>query len=264
MTRTIAAAGLLASAGLASGEPLLETFFHDDFEQGLDRSVWVADSRVMTAPSLGGTFIGQMGTSERAVLRLTLPDLPPIDEGDPFPDIDLGDLDGHIDPDLLDDDRVEHRGQGAERPGYVLQFDLYVIDSWDGFEPTHGLDRFRVLLNQGTQFEEYFTNHGTPDVLGPQTYEPRENDIVRTNFGFERWNDSLYRDVTVVFDASDLDTQDAEITFQALGLQVINDESWALDNVRLSTTDDIDAYIPAPGTALPLAGAGLLLGRRRR
>jgi hypothetical protein len=131
----------------------------------------------------------------------------------------------------------------------LLQFDLYIIDSWDGSEPTYGPDYFRMFVNGNMIFNETFANQHNY-----QTY--REPDIGRFQMGFDqRYVDSIYH-MSIPFD---FNGPSMEIFFQGVGLQGVNDESWGLDNVRLSV-------VPVPGpAALAVLGLGIgMTGMRRR
>jgi hypothetical protein len=136
---------------------------------------------------------------------------------------------------------------------YTLTFDLYVIDSWDAAEPTYGIDRFCVLVNNTCLLDNTFSNHAGI----AQSF--RAPDVTRRNMGFGAWEDAIYRRVTVEF--ADPGTSTIGITFKdGGGLQGINDESWGIDNVNVTY-----AAVPAPAASAGLLGGlGLLSARRRR
>jgi hypothetical protein len=54
---------------------------------------------------------------------------------------------------------------------YTLSFDVYVLDSWDGMNATLGPDRFLVLADGQTVFDEAFSNNAT----STQTYAGAES-----------------------------------------------------------------------------------------
>lgn len=258
---------LCAGSLSAAAQVELDTFFSDDFERGLNRSYWHGDTTLGFDRNLGNNFAGRHGNRQQAILRLTLPDLPdymPHDDqpGDDSPGAeDDPRNDDH--PIFSEDDQIPERPANTQ-PGYVLEFDLYIIDSWDGFEPSQGLDRFTVSVGGNTLFDEFFSNHSVATGLGAQTFEPREGDTFRTQLAFNYWDDSIYRDITLAFTEDQLPSLDVDIVFEAFGLQAINDESWGIDNVRLSTVNDINALVPAPSGLAALAGGlGLALRRRR-
>jgi hypothetical protein len=112
--------------------------------------------------------------------------------------------------------------------GYVVEFDLMIIDSWDGNNTSYGPDYFNVDVDGTRVFHHTFTNSGAN-----QTY-PRVPDVGGQNFGWSGWNDAIYRGVSIPFIAADTSTA---IRFYDGGLQGLSDESWGLDNVRVRTQD---------------------------
>ena len=60
-------------------------------------------------------------------------------------------------------------GLAAGTP-HVLRFDLYVLDSWEGIDTTRGPDRFLVLADGLTLFDEAFSN----DPQKTQTFAQEE------------------------------------------------------------------------------------------
>lgn len=143
-------------------------------------------------------------------------------------------------------------GSGALSYRLNVTFDLYVIDSWDGMESTFGVDKFLVRANNTLIFDESFTNQpgnrqsyaGLPQVGG-------------TNLGFNSFNDSIYRNISIDFTVTQ--GQPIVLLFTDTLNQINNDEAWGIDNVRVSYE-----VVPAPGAMAMLGGAGLLATRRRR
>ncbi|MCW5776150.1 MAG: PEP-CTERM sorting domain-containing protein [Phycisphaeraceae bacterium] len=135
----------------------------------------------------------------------------------------------------------------------LVSFDLYIIDSWDGSSSVKGPDYFEVLINREVHFSETFTNH--PD--GKQTY--RAPDVGPKHLGYHaQWMDSIYRGVEVPF-VLPTDASELLIDFRGVGLQGYIDESWGIDNIRVTVE-----LVPAPGTLGALGLAGALAARRRR
>ncbi|HZW08655.1 MAG TPA: hypothetical protein VFF69_02020, partial [Phycisphaerales bacterium] len=138
---------------------------------------------------------------------------------------------------------------------YTVEFDFYAIDSWDGDGPPYGPDVFEVISNSGTLFHETISN-GTI----AQTYRAPDVGPVQLGYG-SRWDDSIYRDIRLSFRVPD-DAQSVNLKFRGVGLQLLNDESWGIDNVTLSYEV---AYGAVPAPAGLGAGLGLLcIGGRRR
>jgi hypothetical protein len=109
-----------------------------------------------------------------------------------------------------------------------------------------------VLVNASEKFNETFSNH----VGGSQSF--RSPDVSGSNLGVAGWRDSIYRGVSVTF--ADPGTSTLAIQWQDGGLQGVSDESWGIDNVKVTYQ-----VVPSPGPAsCLLAGLGLLAGRRRR
>ena len=164
-------------------------------------------------------FLGRF-LGERATLGV---ELPPLPEGD-----------GIAGP--------------PEAASYLLEFSFYCIDSWDGSDANNGPDRFHVFINNEPIFSETFANQHQE-----QSY--REPDVGRSHMGFhDSWFDSIYH-IALPFVAP---AGNVNIGFQATGLLTMSDESWGIDNVRVSV-------IPAPGVAgVALVGLGAFGGRKRR
>ncbi len=134
---------------------------------------------------------------------------------------------------------------------YSMVFDLYLIDSWDGSNPTWGQDRFNVKVGSTVAFSELLDNsmnspHSSfrdPDVVDYLAFGNRTAD-----------RDSIYRGLTIDFVANGDTTV---FSFFGSGLQGKNDESWGIDNLSV-------AAVPAPAGVVVLGAMGLAMGRRRR
>ncbi len=198
--------------------------FTDDFQASTIKPQWSTNSKLnREAESVFSWFSGRY-TAE--YITLSLPAVPPPKSGDST--------------------------GGGKHNLFTLTFDLFILDSWDGLEPTNGPDRFIVKANTVEKFNEAFSNVGTT-----QTY--RRPDVGPMQLGFDgRYNDSIYRKVAVDFTVPD--NEPIKLEFHGTALQGITDESWGMDNVQVSYQ-----VVPAPGAA-GLAGLGgvLLLKRRKR
>lgn len=132
----------------------------------------------------------------------------------------------------------------------TLKFDLYIIDSWDGDLAGYGPDHFIVRLNNNEVFNEAFSNQNDS-----QTFRAPDE---RFNMGWNGAPDAIYRDITVVTDIAP--GTNMSYVFTSTPLTGYWDESWGIDNVRVSYTT-----VPTPGVATTaLAGLGLAARRRRR
>lgn len=113
---------------------------------------------------------------------------------------------------------------------YALTFDLYAIDAWDGNSLPNNSDAFVVDIDGITVFNE-------PISANP-TFSFREADLVGS-LGFnDQYDDSIFRDITITFTATDANT---EIRFADSGqVQGLLDQSWGIDNVEISSlTEDV-------------------------
>ena len=150
-----------------------------------------------------------------------------------------------------------------------IGFLFAAIDSLDGTGTFPSGDYFRVTLDGHDIFRESFANALTSQI---QSYVPPAGvELARhANLGFggpgSYYTDSAYNMAADASFANIAHTgATATFTFQieGVGNQSLADESWAMDNLRVSVTP-----VPEPGTyALLLAGLGLMgtitLRRRR-
>lgn len=150
----------------------------------------------------------------------------------------------------------------GQHDSLLLEFDLYLIRSWDGSSAgtafDYGNDTFKVDVAGGPVLLEDTFSNGNPagQSFGPQAINPYHTGASETySLGYV-FNDGIQQNAQVmdsVYRLSFLFTHQAEqatFNFTGYGLQALDDESWGLDNVRVS-------MVPEPGVA-PLLGAGLM------
>jgi uncharacterized protein (TIGR03437 family) len=126
----------------------------------------------------------------------------------------------------------------------TVGFDLYVLKSWDGNNPNYGPDRWSLSVEGGaTLLDTTFSNNpktGAYD-LSLQNY-PSVNSLPQTSkasvnsLGYSFYGDSIYH-LTFTFPhtAGTLVLNFSSSLFEGKGA---SDESWGLDNVRVSTNDE--------------------------
>ncbi|HEX7970880.1 MAG TPA: MYXO-CTERM sorting domain-containing protein [Thiobacillus sp.] len=160
-------------------------------------------------------------------------------------------------------------GLGAHS-GMQLDFDLYLIRSWDGSSAgttyDYGNDAFKVSVGGGPVLLDKTFSNGNPagQSFGPLSNNPAFTGAAETySLGYvfadgiqhtSQVMDSVYR-LSFAFAH---DTDQLTLNFSGYGLQGMDDESWGLDNVRVSA-------VPEPGVAPMLAvGVLALVWRMRR
>lgn len=271
---TMKLSGLLIA--LCSGVVMGDELYSNNFESGVVGNEW-SDTTVGTTSGPFGMFLGRFGAG---TVRLTLGEVDGGNGGDgpggvtnnggvrPQPGSrgggDRGGAGGGLKAfggPVLDLAGGGSGGGGGgdggfSSGGYNITFDLYLFDSWDGRDPVHGIDRFQVTTNGVVRLDQAL-----------ETFEPNENWINGWQVAGSEAYDDQYRDL--IFSEISLNfsvVSDGDlivIDFTSLQNQVIEDESWGIDNIRVSRLDGRSAAVPAGSTALALLG-GLLCGARRR
>jgi hypothetical protein len=140
----------------------------------------------------------------------------------------------------------------------TVNFDLILWDSWDGENTRWGKD-YQGLQADNTQVYEYtFSNFSQTNQTNP--------DLSRQLYGKfggnQRWQDSLYENYNDGF-TFDHTASTLTLSFYGRHLQGLQDESWSLDNIRVSTGGSGQtAPVPEPATMLLFAtGLAGLVGR---
>ena len=142
-----------------------------------------------------------------------------------------------------------------------LDFLFAAIDSLDGTGsvPPEG-DFFSITLDGNLIFRESFAN-ATPSQIQSYTPPPGVELARRVDLGFSGpggfWTDSAYYvGADPVFQSIAHTGSTATLTFQieGPGIQPLDDESWAMDNLRISVN-----AVPEPASSVLLFSAGLAL-----
>lgn len=146
-----------------------------------------------------------------------------------------------------------------------LEFDLYLFETWDG---SSGSGPDFVSLSGDTTFQETFTNHQGPASNPNQTYDALGDVFLNSN-GTAL---SSYGDTSAIQSFFDLgptgndsyfefahDTSSFSVTFGGPTSQ--SDESWGIDNVRVSLIPEPSHFVSVGLGAVFLATA---VSRNRR
>jgi hypothetical protein len=126
----------------------------------------------------------------------------------------------------------------------TASFDLYILKSWDGNNPNYGPDRWKLSVHGGpTLLDTTFSNNAkTGDYdLSLQNYPAADSRdhagaAAVNTLGYSFFGDAVYH-LTFTFShsGSTLVLDFSSSLFEGKG---IGDESWGLDNVRISIDAD--------------------------
>jgi hypothetical protein len=238
MCRSLLLACLAATAPAAADQLV----YSNNFESGAG-SEWSNQTTTNAAPF--SRFLGRYSNAFGVNLQLTIPGPPnPIVTGGGEEEPGGGGGGGG----------GNNTGGGAGGTGmpYLLLFDFYCLDSWDGYA-NDGPDRFMVFINTVSHLNTTFANqHQYQDYPQQPTLGP---EFLGFTGGFR---DSIYRDMAIPFDPGTATS--LTVRFYGEVMQGMNDESWGIDNVRIYY-----APVPTPGSlALAAVGGAVLIRRKRR
>ncbi len=141
-----------------------------------------------------------------------------------------------------------------------LNFDLYIMDSWDGDHSFWGTDTFGFTI-AGVDESWYFNNFNTQDENNPdRTWTTGNFNSVNSWGELDRYFDDFNDGFSFAHSSDSL-----EITFYGEGLQVIWDESWRVTDIVIASDSDAKSTsVPEPALN-GLFGAGLIgLGFTKR
>ena len=149
----------------------------------------------------------------------------------------------------------------------TVAFDLYVLKSWDGNNRTYGPDRWGLRVQGGpTLLDTTFSNNPkTGADLSQQNYpvanRPQQSGAASVNtLGYTFYGDSIYHlSFNFPHTGDTLILNFSSSLFEGKGT---DDESWGLDNVRVSSNSDapIAASAAAPSVGLAAQAFGSIYG----
>jgi len=113
-----------------------------------------------------------------------------------------------------------------------IEFDLYIIDSWDADEIWSMSVNGETIIN--TSFSNIYYNQAYPDNL-PASNPPRSGVTAITEFGFSTvWgDDAIYHISRSLYHNSD----SLNIVFSASNMEPLDNESWGIDNILITYLD---------------------------
>jgi hypothetical protein len=242
------AARLVVLACTAFAAPALADtlIYSTDFESGAGPE-WSVSTTTTAAPFT--RFLGRFSHYEAA--ELLIPAIPP--PGPPLLGSGSTGTGTNTGGGAVGGSTGGSTGGGAGNSGfpYLLVFDFYCIDSWDGYA-AHGPDRLVISINQVKMFDHTFSNQ---HEFQSYPYAPT---VGPAHMGFNSLHkDSIYRDIAIPFDPGSAEM--IKVRFYGEVMQGPADESWGIDNVRVYY-----APVPTPGTLALLGAGGVFLSRRRR
>ncbi|MFM6621252.1 MAG: Calx-beta domain-containing protein, partial [Dolichospermum sp.] len=129
----------------------------------------------------------------------------------------------------------------------TLEFDLFIMDSWDGNNIPHGPDQFNLSIAGGnTLLNTTFSNIETDDFpqaypgsTGEGDYPAGTGAIEIDTLGYTFFGDSVYH-LSYTFPNV---SNSIILNFSGIGLQGIGDESWGLDNISVRVLETPTPHI---------------------
>ncbi len=143
----------------------------------------------------------------------------------------------------------------------TLNFDLFIMDSWDGNNPTWGSDYFGFSVD-GVTTGWTFNNFNYGDETNTDTADATGNFN-----GINCWGeiDRQFLNYNNGFTfAHSADTLSLSFSGYGSGFQGIGDESWSVRNLAVSSNSG--APVPEPATMLLMGSGivGLIAARRKK
>ena len=245
-------AALLLLSGLCLGSPALgDVIYQQDFEEWNNTDgLWSNQ----TTANLGGSYTTVLGrfstTTVNLNIRATLDNSGSSNgggnpsDGNSF-NITLDSYEDHKSPVPVFDN--SSGGLGQPGPSTPPEPDTPRLGLGGA---VNGVPRFSEFLHSSSY---------------PEGFNFREPDETPADNAYDaRWEDSIYRNITVLFDL-DEEVDALDIDFIGNTSQDLADESWGLDNIMIEQVSSFRTVpVPVPGT-VAIFGMGLgLVGRRKR
>jgi hypothetical protein len=149
----------------------------------------------------------------------------------------------------------------------TIAFDLYVLKSWDGNNPNYGPDRWTLSVQGGPKLlDATFSNNPKTGAynLSLQNYpvanSPQQSGAAAINtLGYTFYGDTIYHlTFTFAHTGGSIAVDFSSSLFEGKGT---DDESWGLDNVRVSTNaDGLVAFGASPASGLAPDALGSIYG----
>ncbi|MFM6265382.1 MAG: hypothetical protein ACKPFA_02555, partial [Dolichospermum sp.] len=129
----------------------------------------------------------------------------------------------------------------------TLEFDLFIMNSWDGNNIPLGPDQFKLSIDGGnTLLNTTFSNveidgyrQAYPGSTGEGDYPAGTEAIEIDTLGYGYFGDSVYH-LSYTFPNV---SNSIILNFSGIGLQDIGDESWGLDNISVSVLETPTPHI---------------------
>jgi hypothetical protein len=143
-----------------------------------------------------------------------------------------------------------------------IVFEIAVIDSWDGGTGGSAPDFLNFAIDGVAVTASSWENVSPPDHINPGTV------IVGPtgSLGFASYVDSAYR-ISLFTVGHSSSTLDLSWFASGAGWQGGDDESWAIDNIRITTNSTGGPQVPEPTSLLllvtGLSGLGVFARRKR-
>lgn len=161
------------------------------------------------------------------------------------------------------DSSVNLTGIGSHN-GLLIEFDFMAIDSWDGSTTAGGSvpsDFFNVTVDTGVEFSE--TVDAFVESDGSITTSTDASLLTHgTNQGFTSWPDAAYQ-ISLLVAGHTASTATVSFSAGGNGWQGGGDESWGIDNLRISAISTVAVPEPSILVLLGIGLAGIGFARNR-